>query len=177
MNYSHFQHRHNFAVWCAARAVQRKFAKTPVLKEALENSGVAEFVSQNEDKTISQKDFDKLHADWCDSILQTWKNKNVNGSSYGRAAKLIAVYIKSMTIVRNGQSSLSEAAHPPIDRMILHNISKDKAITHPNRLKWKAVNWTELEKIEYLNLINDFRKVFHGKPFWHLEQYWPITNE
>ena len=58
MNYSHFQHRHNFAVWCAARAVQRKFAKTPFLKEALEKSGVVEFIRQNEDKTISQEDFE-----------------------------------------------------------------------------------------------------------------------
>jgi len=177
VNYSHFQHRHNFAVWCAARAVQRNFAKTPVLKEALEKSGVAKFIRQNEDKPISQEDFDKLHADWCDSILQTWENKNVKGSSYGRAAKLIAVYIKSMTIVRKEQSSLSEVAHPPIDRMILQNISKDKTIKHPNRPYWKAINWTEMDKAQYLNLISDFRMVFQREPFWHLEQFWTITND
>jgi len=94
MNYSHFQHRHNFAAWCAARAVQRKFAKTPILKEALEKSGVVEFINQNEENPISQAEFDKLHADWCGAIIECWKNKNVDGASYGRAAKLIAVYIR-----------------------------------------------------------------------------------
>jgi hypothetical protein len=76
MNYSHFQHRHNFSVWCAARAVQRKFTKTPVLKEALEKSGVAEFIRQNEDKAIFQEDFDKLHTEQNISKDKTIKDPN-----------------------------------------------------------------------------------------------------
>lgn len=177
MDYSHFQHRHNFAVWCAARAVQRKFAKTPALKEALEKSGVVEFIRQNKDNPVSQEDFDKLHAEWCDSIIRTWQNKNVKGSSYGRAAKLIAVYIKSMVVVNNGDSMLSFVAHPPIDRIILQNISKDKSINHPNRQYWKAVNWTELDKLQYLDLIHALRSIFNDKPFWHLERYWTVTDD
>lgn len=177
MNYSHFQHRHNFAAWCAARAVQRKFAKTPVLKEAIEKSGVVEFIKQNEDEIISQEQFDKLHAEWCDAVMRCWENKKVEGRTYGRAAKLIAVYIKSMVVVKNEQSNLSEVAHPPIDRLILQNIARDKAINHHNRQYWKAVNWTELDKAQYLRLIGDFREVFCGKPFWHLEQYWSITDD
>ena len=47
MAYSHFEHRHKFAAWCAARAVQRKFAKTIVLKAALERCGVVEFIKRN----------------------------------------------------------------------------------------------------------------------------------
>jgi len=82
MNYSHFQHRHNFAVWCAARAVQRGFVKTPVLKEAIEKSGIVEFVRKNENKKIPQEKFDKFHGEWCDSIIKTWENMNVKGSSY-----------------------------------------------------------------------------------------------
>lgn len=177
MTYSHFQHRHNFAVWCAARAVQRKFTKTPVLKEALEKSGVVEFIRQNEDRLMSQEDFDQLHGVWCDSIIQTWENRDVIGRSYGRAAKLIAVYIKAMAVVNDGDSRLSQVAHPPIDRMILQNISKDKTVEHPNRPYWKAVNWTELDKTQYLNLIRDFRVVFKDEPFWHLEKYWTVTDD
>jgi len=177
MTYSHFQHRHNFAVWCAARAVQRKFAKTPFLKEALEKSGVVEFIRQHENGIISQEDFDKLHAEWCDSIIKTWECMDVKGSSYGRAAKLLAVYIKSMIVIINGDRKLAEVAHPPIDRIILQNISKDKGIKHPHRPYWKKVNWTELNKEQYLNLIRDFRSVFNDKPFWYLEQYWTVIDE
>ena len=134
MKYSHFQHRHNFAVWCAARAVHRKFTKTPVLKEAIEKSGVVAFIMKNEEKTISQEEFDKLHAEWCNSIMQTWEKKNIKGRSYGRAAKLLAIYIKAMVVVKNEKCSISIVAHPPIDRMILQNISKDKSISDPNLL-------------------------------------------
>jgi hypothetical protein len=177
MIYSHFDHRHNFSVWCAARAVQRKFTKTPILKDALEKSGVVEFVKENEEKDISQNDFDKYHENWCESIIQTWETGKIKGASYGRAAKLLAVYIKSMVVVRNGRSNLSVVAHPPIDRMILQNISKDKNIKHQNKTAWKKINWTELNKQKYKTLINDFREVFHGQPLWIIEKYWPIMND
>lgn len=177
MTYSHFDHRHNFAVWCAARAVQRNFTKTPILKNALEKSGVVEFIKENEEKDILQKDFDNNHESWCNSIMQTWEQENIEGASYGRAAKLVGVYIKSMIVVRNGQSKLSVVAHPPIDRRILKNISKDRNIKHKNRTNWKNINWTELTKTEYKSLIDDFRQVFCGQPLWYLEKYWTVTDD
>jgi hypothetical protein len=176
MTYTHFQHRHKFAVWCAARAVQRKFAKTPYLKAALEKSGVVEFIKDNKGENISQQDFDRFHEGWCEAIIQSWQKNKIKGVSYGRAAKLLAVYIKSMVVVQNNQSKLSDVAHPPIDRMILHNMSKDRRIQHPNRTDWKKINWTQLNKPEYKNLINDFRQVFGGQPLWVIEKYWPITD-
>jgi len=174
MTYSHFQHRHKFAVWCAAGAVYRNFTKTPILKEALEKSGVVEFIKENERKDITPKNFDIHHETWCESIIQTWGKGNISGGSYGRAAKLLAVYIKSMVVVHNAQSKLSKVAHPPIDRITLQNISKDKNIDHPNRTSWKKINWTELSKSKYIELINDFRQVLDGQPFWFLEKYWTI---
>jgi hypothetical protein len=177
MTYSHFDHRHKFAVWCAARAVQRNFAKTLFLKNVLEKSGVVKFVKENEEKDISQSDFDNHHESWCESIMQSWEGDKIKGASYGRAAKLLSVYIKSMIVVRDGQSKLSAVAHPPIDRMILKNISKDESINHQNRRGWKEINWTEMNKSEYKNLINDFRQVFDGQPLWVIEKYWTITND
>jgi len=47
--------------------------------------------------------------------------------------KIIAVYIKTMAVVHNGDSNLSKVAHPLIDRLILQNISKDTTISHPDR--------------------------------------------
>jgi hypothetical protein len=177
MTYTHFSHRHNFAVWCAARAVQRNFTITQNLKEALEKSGIAEFIKENEDKEISQKKFDEHHERWCRSIVQHWEARQIKGATYGRAAKLVAVYIKSMIVVRNGQSNLSSVAHPPIDRIILKNISKDNNINHANRTDWDNINWTQLNEDKYKKLIMDFRQVFDGKPFWVIEEYWSITND
>ena len=177
MTYSLFEHRHKFAVWCAARAVQRKFTKTNFLKNALEKCGVVEFIEHYNGGDISPETFDELHEKWCESILKSWDEDQVENGSFGRASKLIAVYIKSMIIVQNNQTPLSAVAHPPIDRMILQNISKDKSINHPNRMYWKAINWTELNKSQYQNLINDLRQVVGDKPFWTIEKYWPITND
>lgn len=177
MPYSHYQHRHNFAVWCAARAVQRNFANanTLILKEALENSGVVAFIKDNEENDISKTHFDEQHERWCNSILKTWNN--IDGASYGRAAKLVAVYIKAMIVVRNGQSKLAIVAHPPIDRIILKNISRDSRIHHDNRENWKEINWTKLDKEKYKKLIKDFRQVVNNQPFWVIEKYWSITNK
>lgn len=176
MTYSHFQHRHNFAVWCAARAVQRGFAaKNPVLRRALEQCGVREFIEKHESADISQDVFDKHHESWCESILHTWDKDNVNGGSYGRAAKLIAIYLKSMIVVRNELNNLSNVAHPPIDDKVLQNISKDKRIEHQNRTGWKKIKWTKLSKSEYKRLVNDFREVLDGQPFWFIEKYWILS--
>lgn len=177
MTYTHFTHRHNFAVWCAARAVQRKFTKTINLKGALEKSGIAEFIKENEEKEISQKEFDEHHELWCKAIMQYWESHKIRGASYGRAAKLVAIYIKSMIVVRNGQSKLSTVAHPPIDRIVLKNICRDKTINHINKTGWLKINWTEMNKEDYKKLITGFRQLFVGKPFWTIEKYWSITKE
>lgn len=177
MTYNHFQHRHNFAVWCAARAVQRGFTKSLVLKDALEKSGVVEFIRDNHETAISQQAFDGHHEKWCTSILATWERNHVEGASYGRAAKLLAVYLKSMIVVQVKASSLSDVAHPPIDRIILQNISKDKDVHHPNKGQWKEINWTQLDKPEYKRLVHDFRQLFNGKPFWAIEKYWAIPDD
>jgi hypothetical protein len=177
MTYSHFIHRHKFVVWCAARAVQRKFAKTIFLRDALEKCGIVEFMEHYNGGDISPETFDKLHENWCEAILKSWEEDQVANGSYGRAAKLIAVYIKSMIVVQNDQTALSIVAHPPIDRMILQNISKDKSINHQNRMYWKAINWLELNKLQYQNLIKDFRQLINDKPFWVIEKYWTITPD
>jgi hypothetical protein len=177
MKYTHFQHRHNFAAWCAARAVQRGFAKTQVLKGALEESGVVDFIKTAEDEVITQDVFEKLHGQWCDAILKNWIEVGVKGATYGRAAKLLAVYIKSMIVVRNDASRLSEIAHPPIDRILLKNISRDITISHPNRAHWGEINWTQLTKPAYSRLVSDFKEVLQGRPFWTIEKYWVVEED
>lgn len=177
MTYSHFQHRHNFAVWCAARAVQRGFVKTPILKKALEGCGLTEFVEKNGGKGIPLEKFDELHEQWCKAILKTWEKESVKGASYGRAAKLVAVYLKSMIVVQNDGNSLSNVAHPPIDRILLKKISRDESIKHQNRSEWRTISWTTLDKTAYGNLVKDFREVVEGKPFWSIEKYWTVQED
>jgi hypothetical protein len=177
MTYSHFQHKHNFATWCAARAVQRGFAKSPILKESLEVSGVVEFVKNNKARGLSQQEFDHNHENWCQTIMEFWEENGVRGASYGRAAKLLAVYLKSMIVVQDNRNDLADIVHPPIDRIILQNISKNKDINHPHKRYWKYINWTQLDEPGYKQLIADFRHVYEGKPFWLIEEYWTLADD
>jgi hypothetical protein len=177
MTYSHYQHKHNFAVWCATRAVQRGFAKSPILKETLEISGVVEFIVNDGAKDLSWQEFDKYHEKWCKKIIEFWKKNEVSGASYGRAAKLLAIYLKSMIVVQDNRKSLANVAHPPIDRNILQNISKDETVNHSHKPYWKHINWTQLDEETYKQLITDFRQVLEGKPFWYIEKYWTLLDD
>jgi hypothetical protein len=177
MTYTHFQHKHNFAVWCAARAVQRGFAKSPILKETIETSGVVDFVMHDAAMILSEQEFDQRHENWCQTIMEFWKKNGVVGASYGRAAKLLAIYLKSMIVVHDSRSGLANVVHPPIDRIILQNISKDKDIQHPHKQYWKYINWTQIDGPSYKQLIADFREVLSGEPFWVIEKYWILTDE
>jgi hypothetical protein len=109
--------------------------------------------------------------------MEFWEKNKVRGASYGRAAKLLAVYLKSMIIVQDNSSGLSDVAHPPIDRIILQNISKDKNINHPHKQDWKYTNWTQLDEPSYKQLIADFRQVLEGKPFWYIDKYWVLIDD
>jgi hypothetical protein len=179
MTYSHFQHKHNFAAWCAARAVQRGWAsaKNQILKETIETSGVVEFVKHSAASGLSQREFNEHHEKWCKTILEFWEKNKVKGGSYGRAAKLLAIYLKSMIVVQDNPKGLADVAHPPIDSIILKNIYKDETISHPHKADWKHIKWTQLDKAAYKQLITDFRQVFEGKPFWFIEEYWTLGDD
>jgi len=164
-------------MWCAARAVQRGFVKSKFLKEALEASGVVEFVKSDTGKGLSQQEFDQYHENWCQNILGLWEKNEIPRASYGRAAKLIAIYLKSMIVVQDNPDSLVSVIHPPVDRIVLQGISRDENIHHPNKKHWKSINWTQLDGPRYRQLMSDFREVFEGQPFWHIEKYWILTDD
>ena len=96
--YTLFRHRHNFAVWAAARASQRAFTTVKNLREALEGCGVVQALKEPSRWPSSAADFDALHRIWCRSICQHLCGIRVQNVTYGRAAKLVAVYLKAMIV-------------------------------------------------------------------------------
>ena len=69
MNYTIEQHKHNFSVWAAARAAQRGFTNLENLRDALEASGIREFL--NNPNETNMEEFQNLHKKWCKKIM--WK--------------------------------------------------------------------------------------------------------
>ncbi len=174
IKYTFSEHLHNYAIWTAARAVARNFTDTKSIKSAIEKTKLKWLIDNKEDFTIDS--FDLLHRETANIIINHLKSvdpKLGNKVTYGRAAKIIAIYIKTIIVVRDsGVSNLAKIAHPPIDRILLTNAGKVYKDFELNKY-----NWTQLSENKYFELIDKFRTL-ELEYFWELEQYWsPIQAE
>ena len=88
-------------------------------------------------------------------------------TSYGRAAKIISIYIKTAVIIRDsGKGSIAKYAHPPIDAILLTNLHRE----HKN-IDVSTIKWTQLSEANYFKLIEKLRTI-EVEYFWELEKYW-----
>jgi hypothetical protein len=163
--YTFNQHRHNFATWTAARAVQRNFTTTANIKYAIDKSGLHEFIDSEEG--YSSDEYDQLHIMWAERLQKALEEKEVNNCTYGRAAKIISIYLKTSVILCNsGDCAKSGFIHPPIDGILLKNLSKLEGLKD-----FRNIRWTQLSKEEYWGIVARLRN--HFKKFdWTLEYYW-----
>lgn len=177
--YSIVTHRHNFAVWAAARASQRGFTSTRHLKAALEGSGLHLVIRDPARWPTCEEQFDQFHRLYCRKIVDHLTTAGVPKATYGRAAKLLAIYLKCMIVLsEHAESVFATVVHAPIDRNILNNLAKDRNFDPRFRRQWRSTNWTTLSEDEYFALITQFRKNSLHKPaFWVLERYWDLTKD
>jgi hypothetical protein len=179
MPYDLFEHRHRFSSWAAARATQRSFTSVENLRDAIENCGIVGFLRNNAPLSTDEATFNKHHKMWCRSIVNFLNSRDISKVSYGRAAKLVAVYLKSMVIIGpNANSVLASVAHPPIDRILLKNLSRASDIENPHRARWRSINWTKLDEQSYYDLISQLRRCLRdSEPFWSIERFWTVTSD
>jgi hypothetical protein len=171
--YSAHEHRHNFAVWAAARATQRGFTTTDNLRKALESTGINDFL----ETPCGEEAFDKWHRRWCNSICDHLATNNIDDATYGRAAKLVAVYLKSMVVLPNLASDEAAYVHPPVDRILLQNIAKDPGVSAEHSQTLRNTSWTQLDEQSYFDVLSILREVNGDRPFWKLEEYWDVTPD
>src|SRR6186713_3093162 len=127
-NYDFNQHVHNYAVWTAARAVQRAFTSTANIKYAIEKSELKNFTES--DTPLDTTSFEEFHRQCCGHLIEAFKEKKVFNVSYGRAAKIIAIYLKtSIILVNKGNCARSIIIHPPIDNILLTSLSKEPGLS------------------------------------------------
>ena len=129
-------HIHRSAIWAAARASQRGFTSVIVLRDALEQSGIVEFVPKPYASSVGAAQFRELHQEWCRSIIRFLERRN-SAATYERAAKLVAVYLKTRVVLPHAESKLARVAHPPVDSILLRNISPERpeSVTVPQGLE------------------------------------------
>lgn len=180
MPYDHFEHRHRFAVWAAASAAQRGLTSSANLIDAIENSGIRAFLENRRSLDTGHRAFERQHRIWCSSIVNFLReDRDIEAASFGRAAKLVAVYLKAMIVNGPyGGSSLARVAHPPIDRLLLQAISRCDEVNSRHKRAWRATAWTQLDEAGYYELMNQLRGVLSDDaPLWMLEEHWIVTTD
>lgn len=178
MSYDLSEHRHRFAVWAAARASQRGFTTVENLRDALQATDIRKVLSAPQTLQLSAGEFDALHRRWCSSICSSLRQRGIAKVTYGRAAKLIAVYLKATVIMSDGcNSSLGRNLYPPIDRILLHGLASSDRITSPHKAAWRLINWTQLDEPGYNQLIGQLKgAISDDAPFWTIEEYWEPSD-
>lgn len=171
LNYDFNEHRHRYAVWTAARAVQRSFTTTSIINEAINQTSLRAFAVEAKEM-ISQKEFDELQTNWCNNLIENFSQKSIS-CSYGRASKIIAIYLKTAVILpAKGEGNICDIIHPPIDFILLKALSKDV----DGLKELSQMRWTQFSKEEYEKLIKLLSS--HNLPFnWRLEEYWKPEKE
>jgi len=180
MIYDLAEHRHRFAVWAAARASQRGFTTVEILRDALEATDIRGVLTAVATLQLQEVDFETLHRRWCSSICSTLSHRQIAKITYGRAAKLVAVYLKATILMGEGwDTPFGRSMHPPIDRTLLQRLASSERVKSPHTAAWRSVNWTHLTESEYYRLIAQLREVIpDGKPFWVIEEHWqPAETE
>lgn len=177
--YTLFEHRHRFAVWAGARAAQRAFTSVENLRDALEATDVRAYLENPDSLQADAMVYKSNHRRWCNQIVEFLLERGVADATFGRAAKLVAVYFKAMVITGpHAHTSLAASAHPPVDRVLLQNLAGSPKIRSQHKRAWRAAAWTRLSETQYYELIDQIREILpHPEPWWKLEEYWTVTNE
>ncbi|QCK16238.1 hypothetical protein [Mangrovivirga cuniculi] len=167
-DYSFEEHVHRYACWTAARAAQRSFTNSENIKNAIEATDLRKVINSKE--SFTEENFDIQHKIWANGIINHLKSLGIDEDkvTYGRAAKIINIYIKTAVVLRDPYCNLSKIAHPPIDRILLQNIHKEN-----NQYGFDKASWTSFDEQEYFDVIEKLRKLEFDY-LWKLERFWEI---
>jgi hypothetical protein len=170
-------HSHRYAAWCSARASGRGLAGSTntAIRNALEASDLPSVVSGPASSWPSSPEaFDETHRHWCEQILAALHQAGIATASFGRAAKIVAIYLKTRVVCGGmADGGLGQLAHPPIDRLLLQALAREPSFSKSHRSLWRHTKWTELDADSYAEIIRSLRtEGLDTGGFWRVETWW-----
>ncbi len=151
-----------------------------VLFAAIEACGVRADVHPQVEWSPDAAEFDRAHVEWCRRIVVSLREGNLthDNATFGRAAKLVAVYLKSMVVLAGRhETPLGRVLHPPIDSILLRALAEDVAtFREGSRQLWRRTRWTKLDEAGYAEIIQSLRAEGLDDPFWEMERHWTISG-
>ena len=173
MPYTLHTHRHNFACWTAARAMARNFTSTEHVASATQASKLRS--SCDTDANFGSKGvFDGWHHIQCHAVLTHWQTITGHppkNPSYGRAAKAVALYLKtSIGMQARGSHSAQRYLHPPIDQVLSMGMRRELAYTIATLPKWMQLGRGEYR--ELVRRLDAWVGKEAGRERWMAEASW-----
>jgi hypothetical protein len=102
--------------------------------------------------------------------------------SYGRAQKLVNIYLKSKLVCAGWEAHASvKNLHPPLDRVLISSLRSflsENASTYGEaklafkRAQWLGRNWTSFDKATYDAYIETIKLIQRSEPLWAIERLW-----
>lgn len=184
-NYNPNDHLHNFACWTAAAAVRRGFTTNKVIADAIERCKLKELALE---LIEGSSKYSNKHNSKCHDLIRELKkldpsdvhslDTNFNKKcTFGRAAKILAIYMKTFVVSQyindNQKVAIVNSIYPPIDQILLDGLFEKYPTLKP---KLKNYKWTKASEDDYENL----KKILIEKGLkfdWTLEEYWKGYRE
>lgn len=179
--YDFNEHCHRYACWAAARAASvSRFSNTEIanfirliqLREGVDQLREAGTVSH-----ALYRGWFLIKAGALEKLMRRGRQvepgleKKLRRVSFGVAAKVISVYVKTYAVLPGkGKSLLSKFAFPPIDSFLLTKLKMN------NVAGIGKTNWSAFGKDEYMPLIDLLRNYMGDKPFWMIERFWDVNG-
>lgn len=176
--YDIHQHKHSYAIWTAFRAWSRKLkgGDLALTQRLIEFAGLRD-VQGPED--ISP-DVDAWLLEKMRLIVDYANQSQIQGINYGRAQKLVNIYLKTK-LVCGGHEAHPKVSqlHPPLDRELFEGLRRvfrkqktsDAAVAFAAAQKACSA-WTKFELQDYLAHIKAIKFFMAGQPLWMIEEHW-----
>lgn len=188
MNYGIDEHKHRFAVWAAGRAYARrgKGYTVAVAKRLIESAGLDRISSPTD--LPPPDEVDALIHQRIEAVCEAARVTSLE-CTYGRAQKLVNIYLKSKLVCAGHHDDPSvRALHPPIDRVLIralvtysHQRRNDASLAEfraaLNAARRFGESWTDFDKPTYDAYVAAFKLLQGSEPLWAVEKHWRPERE
>lgn len=176
------KHKHLYAKWCAAAAYGRGLAGggNSLAFQLIEASGLGQVTGPEQ---IGQN-VDKWQMSFMKKIEAEAARVGVTDFSFGRAQKLVNIYLKTVLVCGGHHQHPSVALlHPPLDSELFKGLrsflSKNRAAMGKARSAFIAAQkrnprWTKFSEADYVAHIDVIKLLMVGKPLYQVEEHWML---
>jgi len=176
------KHKHLYAKWCAAAAYGRGLVGggNALAFELIEASGLGQITGPEH----IGEDVDQWQIGFMRKIVAEAARRNVSDFSFGRAQKLVNIYLKTVLVCGGHHQHPSVALlHPPLDLELFKGLrsflSKNRTTLATARSAFicaqkRNPSWTKFDEGDYKAHIDAIKLLMAGKPLYQIEEHWAL---